>query len=273
MLMLFFDKSRSWTLQSSVIREQKKSRVCLREKRSPKGYQFGDFTKSILGKTANALTGDSKEYQFGDITKGLKKKAVDAIKEVSGKEDYEFGDLTRALDKKAKMKVAEFTGKSDYQVGDITKEIFRRLGEGEYKIEDIVFLVKVLATLGADFSPLASVLPARLLLELMNYSLAQDVGSRILETVTQALDKRFKEAITGDANYEIGNLTKKAFMTFIGKDGGEYQFGDLTRTVAQKLKEKDGKNLGMVIDAEIVKELDQWDTALNLEDGRNPELH
>merc|ERR1712176_941657 len=100
-----------------------------------KSYRFGDITKSIFGQTAKVFT---------------------------GKEHYEFGDLSRALDEKAKQRVAEFTRKHDYEVGDISKEILRRLSHGEYKVEDIMFLCKVLLTLGAELSPIANALPAKL---------------------------------------------------------------------------------------------------------------
>ena len=160
--------------------EQKHS--CLLDKKQD-GYKFGDLTKTLLGSTAKALSG-KKDYQFGDITKSVARKAADAVKEISGKDEYQFGDLTRALDQKAKEKAAEFTGKSDYQVGDISKEILRRVREGEYKVEDIILLAKIMVTLGAEFSPLAGMLPAKLLLEMINYSLAQEVGGKVLDIVT-----------------------------------------------------------------------------------------
>jgi hypothetical protein len=235
-------------------------------KENRNGYKFGDLTKSLLGTTANVLTGTKEEYKFGDITKGVVKKAADAVKEISGKDDYQFGDLTLALDRKAKEKTAEFTGKSDYQVGDISKEILRRVRAGECKVEDIILLVKIMATLGAEFSPLASMLPAKLLLEMMNYSLAQEVGGKVLEIVTGTLDKRFKEAVTGDADYAVGDLTKKAIFNFIGKKDGDYELGDLTRTISKRLKENDRSGAGVAMDAEFVKELEQWDAALNLND-------
>jgi hypothetical protein len=123
-----------------------------------------------------------------------------------------------------------------------------------------------MVTLGAEFSPLASVLPAKLLLEMMNYSLAQEEGGKVLEVVTGTLDKRFKEVVTGDADYAVGDLTKKTIMKFIGKAEGDYEFGDLTRTLSKKLKDKDRSGAGVVMDAEFVKELEQWDSALKLSD-------
>lgn len=233
------------------------------------GYKFGDLTKTLLGSTAKALSG-KKSYQFGDITKSVAKKAADAVKEISGKDEYQFGDLSRALDQKAKEKAAEFTGKSDYQVGDISKEILRRVREGEYKVEDIILLAKIMVTLGAEFSPLAGILPAKLLLEMMNYSLAQEVGGKVLDIVTQTLDKRFKDAVTGDADYALGDLTKKAILNFIGKKDGDYEFGDLTKTISKKMKEKDRKGSGVILDVDFVKELEQWDNSLKLTEAKQP---
>jgi hypothetical protein len=59
--------------------------------------------------------------------------------------------------------------------------------------------------------------------------LAQEVGGKVLDIVTQTLDKRFKDAVTGDADYALGDLTKKAILNFIGKKDGDYEFGDLQR--------------------------------------------
>ena len=237
------------------------------------GYQFGDLTKSILGKTAKVLTGKKEEYQFGDITKGVAKKTAEVVKELSGKEDYQFGDLSRALDRKAKEKAAEFTGKSDYQVGDISKEMLRRVRSGDYKVEDMILLVKIMVTLGAEFSPLASVLPAKLLLEMMNYSLVQEVGGKVLEVVTRTLDKRFKEAITGDADYTVGDLTKKTILKFVGKTDGDYEVGDLTRTISKSLNDHDRSGAGVAMSTEFVKELEQWDAALKLNDVGKAMIH
>jgi hypothetical protein len=55
-------------------------------------------------------------------------------------------------------------------------------------------------------------------------------------------------------------------MKFIGRAEGDYEFGDLTRTLSKKLKDKDRSGAGVVMDAEFVKELEQWDSALKLSD-------
>ena len=256
---------------------QRQQNILSANKKNEDGYKFGDFTKSILGGAGKALGGAGKkltgknDYEFGDITKG-------AINEFTGKEDYQFGDLTRSLDQKSKEKAVQFTGKTDYQVGDLSKEILRRAKEGDYKVEDIVLICKIMVTVGAEFSPLASMLPAKLLLEMMNYSLAQEVGGKFLEVIMQTLDKRFKEAVTGDADYEVGDLTKKAIMKFIGKEEGEYEFGDLSRTISKKVQEKDSSGqaigtTGVILDAEFVKELEEWDSALKLDEAKPLKLN
>lgn len=241
-----------------------------------KGYQFGDLTKSILGNAAKSITG-KKDYKFGDITQTV-------VKEVTGKEDYKFGDISKALDKQAKTKVAEYTGKQDYKVGDISQEVLKRVRTGDYKLDDVLLMCKILVTVGAGFSPLAGALPARVLLEILNVSVAQEVSSKVLEGVAHALDKRFKESVTGDANYQVGDLTKKALMQYMGKDGDDdkYEFGDLSRTVSSKLKEN--QSLGGVgkaasetkkaggasaqLDPKLVAELEAWDRSLKLSEEK-----
>jgi hypothetical protein len=86
---------------------------------------------------------------------------------------------------------------------------------------------------------------------MMNYSLAQEEGGKVLEVVTETLDKRFKEVVTGDANYAVGDLTKTTIMKFIGKAEGDYEFEDLTRTLSKKLKDKDRSGAGVVMDADV----------------------
>mmetsp|Transcript_5468 Transcript_5468/g.9003 ORF Transcript_5468/g.9003 Transcript_5468/m.9003 type:complete len:331 (-) Transcript_5468:49-1041(-) len=250
------------------------------------GYQFGDLTKSLLGNTAKALTpssggkqlGDDKDYQFGDITKAVTGKTKQAVANFTGSDngDYQFGDLTKALDQKAKDKAAEFTGKLDYQVGDVSQEVLRRVRNGDYQMEDVILLCKILVTLGAEFSPLASALPAKFLLQLVNYGLAQEVGGKVFDVAATTLDRRMKEAVTGDADYALGDLTKKSILKFIGKE--DYEFGDLSRTISEKrevnekgLKSPGSSSIGIEsgkeLDPKLVAELDQWDRALKLNEA------
>jgi hypothetical protein len=89
-------------------------------------------------------------------------------------------------------------------VGDISKEILRRVGSGEYQFKDLVLLCKVLASFGVTvFSPVAGALPVQLLLKMFNYSLEMDVAGRFMEMLAESLDRRFKETLTGNKDYQV----------------------------------------------------------------------
>ena len=101
-------------------------------------------------------------YQFGDISKSVFKSFRENVNKLTGKDSYEFGDLSKWLDAKAKAKVQDYTKKDgDYEFGDISKEIIQRVRSGEYAIDDILFLCKVLIAVGIEFQPVASVLPVK----------------------------------------------------------------------------------------------------------------
>uniref|UniRef100_A0A7S4K5T6 Uncharacterized protein n=2 Tax=Odontella aurita TaxID=265563 RepID=A0A7S4K5T6_9STRA len=131
----------------------------------------------------------------------------------------------------------EFTNKTDYQAGDVSKEIFRRVRSGDYTVEDILLLCRILVTMGVSLSPVAASLPGKLLVEMLDFSLVQDLGGRFVGAITLELDRRMKQAVTGDASYELGDMTKNAFLKFIDKD--EYKFGDITKTVLERVEESE----------------------------------
>ena len=187
---------------------------------------------------ANAT--NKTDYEFGDLTRWVDARVKDKVSTVTGKGSYEFGDISLWLDSRAKNKVGEFTNKTTYEVGDISKEIFQKVMRGEYKLEDIAFMIKIIVTVGANFTPIGAYLPGKLLIELLDYSLAQELGGRVVSTLTLELDRRVKGAITGDENYQIGDLTKKSILHFINKE--EYSFGDITKTVVQNMEEKGGSS-------------------------------
>eukprot|EP00565_Helicotheca_tamesis_P006569 CAMPEP_0185734272 /NCGR_PEP_ID=MMETSP1171-20130828/21973_1 /TAXON_ID=374046 /ORGANISM="Helicotheca tamensis, Strain CCMP826" /LENGTH=253 /DNA_ID=CAMNT_0028404229 /DNA_START=32 /DNA_END=790 /DNA_ORIENTATION=- len=171
-------------------------------------YQFGDITKSVSQK----LTG-KEDYQFGDISRWLDSQAKNAVNQATGKDQYEFGDLTKYLDAIAKEKVSNFTQKEEYVVGDISKEVVRRAWSGEYEMKDMLLLLRVLASFGvATFAPVAQILPVKMLLSGYNTALEFEVAGRVTEFLAEAIDRRFKEAITGDENYQLGDVTKKKIM-------------------------------------------------------------
>mmetsp|Transcript_20175 Transcript_20175/g.34457 ORF Transcript_20175/g.34457 Transcript_20175/m.34457 type:complete len:117 (-) Transcript_20175:202-552(-) len=107
----------------------------------------------------------------------------------------------------------------------------------------------------------------KLLLQLFDFSLTQEVGERLLGALAKVLDERFKEAVVGDANYQMGDLTKKAILNFIDKE--EYQFGDLTRAIQQRTQtpsqtkpKGSAPTAGIASNDGILAELDKWDQAL-----------
>lgn len=101
--------------------------------------------------------------------------------------------------------------------------------------------------MGASFTPVAQLLPVKLLLEVLNVGLAQDVGSKVMGGVATSLDERFKEAITGSSKYKLGDKSKeqltKSLSKFTGKDS--YSFGDISQVVAKRFTESEKDNSGL----------------------------
>ena len=75
---------------------------------------------------------------------------------------------------------------------------------------------------------LAGFLPVKLLVELLNFSLLNDVAGKVTSTLAMELDKRLKKSLLGDENYKLGDATKRtianAVQNYTGKD--QYEFGD-----------------------------------------------
>ena len=244
-----------------------------KKKKKKSGYQFGDLTKSFFRKSVepniNKITGKS-EYRFGDLTKHLAKNMTSSF---TGRDcndedyEYEFGDITKAW-------VANFTGQKDgYRVGDLSKAVIRRVRSGEYKVEDMWLMLRVLVALGAGLTPVAQVLPVKLLLQLLDVALTQEVGERLVGALASVLDERFKEALTGDPNYQIGDWTKRAVLKYIDKD--EYEFGDIVKTLQRKMEAekkqqqqqevkketpiRKQERIGMLLNEKALQEVEEWD--------------
>ena len=148
------------------------------------------------------------------------------------------GDFTRWLDQRGRSDLGSlvqgFTNKPNYKVGDISREVLRRLRSGEYSKEDIMLVLKIIAIVGANFQPIAAVLPMKVLLEMVEVSLAQDLSSKVVEMLTSEVDGRMKEMVMGDKDYKLGDLTKKALT-----GSKDYQLGDFTKSVLQQMTSKD----------------------------------
>jgi hypothetical protein len=181
-------------------------------------------------------------YKLGDFTRGAVNRFQNRVNSLTGKNSYRFGDLSRWLDTQAKEKVERFTNKPDYQFGDISKEIVRRLLKGEYSRDDLLLLLKIVATIGINFQPVAHVLPIKVLIDLLNLSLeasiAQTLGNKVIVVITHEIDGRMKEMVTGNRDYQMGDYTKRIIGRWTGRES--YEFGDVTRTILGRLEARDG---------------------------------
>lgn len=227
------------------------------------------LTKSLVKKVVvpsiNKVTGKS-EYELGDLSKML---AQDYAELLGGekKDRYELGDLTRAW-------VGNFTGKTEYMVGNVSEEIVRRVQSGEYSTEDMWLLCGLLVSLGVGLTPVAHVLPIKLLLQLLNFAISRELNKRtrkVLVAIATTLDERFKEALTGDPNTQAGEMTKQAVLDYLQKEN--YEAGDILRSLNDVLMaaedsegEKKGGNIslrkGIVLCDKVLDELDKWDDVL-----------
>ena len=231
------------------------------------GYRFGDFTRSLVQKATSPVTQltGKESYEFGDLSRWMDQKAKNGINQITGQDEYQFGDLTRWVDTQAKMRVNNYTNQEAYRVGDITREVVRRVTSGEYELGDVFLALRVLVSAGVSLSPLASALPIKVVMELVNLGLTQEVGGRVMSSLGQSLDERFKLALTGDSHYRLGDKTKqelqKALRAFIGKD--EYEFGDISRRLNALGENKgvsgDDKARGLSMAKNAALELSDWD--------------
>ena len=61
----------------------------------------------------------------------------------------------------------------------------------------------------------------KLLVELLNFSLVNDVAGKVTSALAMELDKRLKKSLLGDENYKLGDATKRtiadAIKNYTGK--------------------------------------------------------
>ena len=236
-------------------------------------YRFGDITRSLLKRTTaqvTVLTG-KQQYEFGDLSRWLDQQAKGKINEITGRDgEYVLGDLTRWADHQAKEIISNYTGKEDYQVGDISKEVVRRTMSGEYELQDVILALRVLLSAGISLSPIAAALPVKVVMELINLGLAQEVGGKVMDVLGKSLDERFKLALTGDSQYRLGDISKRELMkslsAFTGKS--EYAFGDISKRVAElAAKENKTKIDELKMDEHVRKDLAWWDKRFQEQSG------
>ena len=105
-------------------------------------------------------------------------------------------------------------------------------------MKDATMLLKALLSFNVGLSSVGGLLPIKFLVEVLNYSLLVDVGERLAGMVAVEIDKRVKEALTGDSEYKLGDLTKRAVKSFTRKEN--YEFGDVSREVMRRFEEPGG---------------------------------
>ena len=213
-------------------------------------YQVGDLTRWIASELLPSSNSNatSKPYRFGDISKGI-------IAGWTGKDSYQFGDISRAA-------VANYTGKQTYEFGDLSRSVLRRVESGEYTIEDVFLALRILLWAGLQaFTPVVASLPVSWLVNLINFGLAQEVSGRLTTALAEFLDQRMKQALTGRANYVIGDITKERLeeqlTKFTGKD--TYEVGDITQTI-QRMQSaavnKSNKDSKLAFSSDLLSALD-----------------
>lgn len=127
-----------------------------------------------------------------------------------------------------------FTNQPNYKVGDVSREVLRRLRSGEYSSEDIMLALKIVAIVGVNFQPVAALLPMKVLVQMVEVSLAQDLSNKVVGVLTGEVDSRMKEMVTGDKDYQLGDMTKKALT-----GSKDYQFGDFTKGILLQMTSED----------------------------------
>lgn len=179
---------------------------------------------------------------------------------------YEFGDLTKWAGNLAQEKAANYAGKetaADYKFGDISRTVVSKVQSGEYSVSDVYLALRVLLAAGFSVLPVAHLLPVQALFSLVELGLAKDMGGRLLEVLATTVDSRMKEALTGNANYQLGDLTKdrlrKGLASFTGKD--TYQVGDILRAIQgrEESKTKDSSRNRLAFDQDLLSDLTKWD--------------
>ena len=252
---------------------------------SKMGYKFGDIARSLKSKVnekASQVTGKDT-YEFGDLSRWADKKAKErimSIKAQTGEYKYEFGDISRLADNMVKEQAAKYAGKenaTDYQFGDVTKTLLKKVLTGEYDPQDVYLTLRILVVAGCTLLPIAQLLPLNTLFEMFELGLLRDIGFRLLPIVAQTIDARMKEALTGDANYQLGDLTKRRLRQYLARFTGKetYEFGDVTRSVVERQKQAKNENVAVhdrgtlvVDDPVLYNELVSWDQRY-LEQNRN----
>lgn len=258
-----------------------------------------NITKSLLHSlTASICKVTGKDtYTFGDISTYLDAKAKTEIRNRmkllqqpfqttentdngayinDGQKDSNTSilELSQRLDLNFQKYTSQHIQSSVITIQKVSRTIIRKVATGDYQLSDITFLCKILIALGADFSPVAGLLPVKLLLELFGYSLVIDLGERFLNVIIQELDKRLQsiqdetcdraeeivlldqqgDHISKSFLYSPGDLTRNTILSYIGKE--VYQIGDIRDKLV--MKNNDSNQMTFLRDAEMINTNDLY---------------
>jgi hypothetical protein len=238
-------------------------------------YQFGDLTKwvdrqarmrvgGLLPK--NNETASQAERNENRNQQDHKKSWIDTnpfrelyakfgkrVNSITGKKDpYEFGDLTKWLETEVRsQKNMRREEEDDEDHGQVSHFLHMSVLAFRFlRSSALITGIRLTVKLGIERLVLSR-LPSVILLELVHLILDGNYRALILRVVATELDKRIKMAISGDEDYQLGDLTKKALFKYTGKE--QYQFGDVTKTAITKYTGKEQYEFGDVTKKALTK--------------------
>jgi len=187
----------------------------------PSNYDILDALKA----STNKVTGKNT-YEFGDLTRY----AISQANAVHGGLKGDAKDLSQQVNRGIKDRIDA----ASLNAADVSRTIIKKISTGDFDLADVTFSLRVLMVLGADFSPIASLLPISMLMEVFGFALVSGFGERFFTAIAKEIDTRMlmneKETLPeskGESSkgYVAGDLTKQAIQAYTGKD--TYNAGDI----------------------------------------------
>lgn len=168
-----------------------------REFLGKESYQVGDISKEIDVRVKDGIAQfrNKEEYELGDFILAMDEASKALTEEMTGK-PYEVGDLSKEIDKRIKNSVATMIGKEEYEAGDLTKAMSAKIQE---RVEEFT-------NKPYEFG-----------------DITRKINQQRRDWMVSVLGKEAAD------NYQFGDLTKKAFTKFTGKEN--YEFGDVTKKI------------------------------------------
>lgn len=257
---------------SSIARAAPSGLASVAERGSSDVLSLAGSAKSSINKVTekgrndlkvNSLRAKELAQSGARITLSLAEKGGSNVGEVASWIDSQAKSGTQMVGSTAKSLVLNFTGKESYNFGDVTKELIHRIASQKVNIQDTILVIKILIAVGASFAPLAKALPFTVLLNALNVSIEQKVGSEILKALALALDERLVAAFTSDDKSRIGDAVKQSLLTgilaFTGKS--RYESGDIQRVIQAELdnETEDDDNTRKQLELRLGLEFEEWD--------------